>query len=232
MNTRLRMERYEEEADQFFNGTNIPDEEEEDTDEEELFVTPEFEPGDVRVRRASPTRTVSDSDDELDTVAGIGTAVADEVDYDDDFGADHQILDDDNEVDQVDVEDVAKSISAASGSPEKGSAHSTPYLDRKREVRTPRRSPYQSAALPPAGPRSSPARQSTSGDVTVKVFAPDQANGGKEWTEVPLEPSFYRKLKRGSTVQIKPRSTAVLEEHGPAKRPLTGRDYARCASAG
>lgn len=186
MGTQLNMGRYLEEATEFIDHSNIPEEDEHAEIEQVFAAEPEFEP------RSARTNLSDGGDDDFNKIVS-------EIDLDD--------IDDDADV-------VGTGVTGS----------------------TRLESPFSSAARPPrpggASPRhivpapapTLPPQLPTNADMTVKVFAPNAENGSKEWVEVPMEPAFYKKIPRGSTVQIMQKRTALPEEsgHGPAKSQSQG----------
>lgn len=197
---RQNMERYEREAADFLDGANVSEEETEDDEERE---------GDGEERQASladldVARTPEFSGRDM---VGTPTGYA----GDDDLGEDRQVDDDDFGADLEIVEDAA-----AQGGEEGETCSPSSTLEPK-----PGFSSFRAKMISPAlndspltpelmsanaTPLAASMPTSLSGkDLLVDLILEDNSGKSHEWSEMPLERSFYRQLPRGATIKIRPR---------------------------
>lgn len=198
---RRQMERYELEAGDFIDGANVSDDEEAYSDGEHV----------------EHSRAVERNTNSMQHSAGVredSVKVAE-----DDFGADQQI-------------DDGIEVPCASAQAESPRGRSSPLReDIEQEEKS---SPGERSCTPlgPAPAQRRPSESKASGpgvnkDVVVDLILEDNLGKSQEWSEVPLQRSFYRQLPRGSTIKIRARnSKGVSKDSSSSKtKPSTPFEY-------
>lgn len=182
---RRRMAQYEREAADYLDGTNVSEEE---SEREDVRLLPKRQ----RAHQVDQGEGFEEEEDQFGADRVVDEErqlLPGEIDQseDDQFGADLEV-EEEQRLSLLEVRGQSKNDSSSSD-------FETPALRFPDRV---------------DGHRSSPALVRDSQDLLVDVVLEDRAGKSREWSDVPLERSFYRSVPRGSTIKLRPRFSADL----------------------
>lgn len=195
---RGRMMQYEREAADYLDGANVSvDGEDEEEDDHASYPRPmaNIRPPE-RPHVSSRERNLR-FDEERDDRRHEIVEEADEDD-EEEFGADRHVED---ETIPSGFYDDNSTSDEKNSAPREFEAPATRFPDRPDMTR--RNSPG-------SGKDGDGFRSSQNQELLVDVILEDNTGRSREWSEVPLEKSFYRQVPRGSTIKLRPRMSPQL----------------------
>ncbi|CAN8067003.1 unnamed protein product [Agarophyton chilense] len=190
-----QMVRYEQEAADYFNGTNVSDEEDARFDAQVAAL--EARENDECRSPEMAQRLVADE--------GVNDRVDDTVignDEEDIFGVDRQV----DEEQRISLQELKQGPDDNQSSSSEFEIPSTKFPDR---VEAPQHSPEKEHG---ASPVAHPLVSSNSKDLLVDVILENKAGKSQKWSQVSVDRSFYRQVPRGSTVKFRPRISPQLSQ--------------------
>lgn len=188
LSTRLRMEQYAEDAGVLFDDANVSDEDDRLGEEEARAVrgNSQFE---------TPTERKASNHNEF-------------VD-DDTFDADQQVVDEEDVTDEV-IDSESEGNTSSSTPQNRGMSETSKLLrQRSRTMGRPPTMPHMTRPHRRPLPDTRPPTVPGGDNMMVNIVLTGGKGGSRELEEVALERSFFRKIPRGTTVQILPRRTTV-----------------------
>ncbi|KAI0564574.1 hypothetical protein FGB62_25g041 [Gracilaria domingensis] len=185
-----QMVRYEQEAADYLEGTNVSDEEDARFDAQVAALEARQH---VRRRSSEMSRERLSREQEV------------EDEEDDIFGADCQV-DEERRISLNDMPAVPHDQDTPGAFDRFDIPASTKFPDR---VEAPRHSGGKKYEASPTAP---PLMSSGSKELLVDVILENKSGRSQEWAQVSLDRSFYRQVPRGSTVKLRPRMSPQLSQ--------------------